>query len=174
MTVNQQEAQTIRFLSEKFKLPVLFVKALVGLSQPARSALLVFLNQQKTVLQGKTAKLAFTKQRAEYMRQKQLEIYNVVAGQLDLVKSLFSTLNLGPEFNDDPEIQNLINFILSTAQVKGITISGFKDVDNIANAVNYGMLQAAKAVDFSTEAIDIINDKINYADRIIEVLSAIG
>ena len=174
MAIDIKDNQAIQNIATKYKVSVLFVRALIALSGPTQQALRMYLEQQKQILKGNLGKLDFTKQRADTMRAQILEQYGQVGNQLSVINSLLNSLSFGPEFDSDPEVQNLVNTLLSTVQVKGITIAGFHDVDNIVNALNYRAQQAAKAAEYSAQALQAINAKIDYSDKVIQVLGAIS
>lgn len=174
MAIELKDNQAIQDVAAKYKVSVLFVRALVALSGPTQQALRLYLEQQKQILKGSLGKLDFTKQRADTMRAQTLEQYGKIGNQLSVINSLLNSLSFGPEFDTDPEVQNLVNTLLSTVQVKGITIAGFRDVDNIVNALNYRAQQAANAAEYSAQAIQAINAKIDYSDKVIQVLGAIA
>lgn len=152
---------------------VTFVKALAGLSRPARSALRLQLNSLKQSLQADLSTLAF---KARIAKRKQIEInkaFSSASATLSQAKRVLNLLNFGPEFNDEPEIQKLIDTLLSKAKIKGISLGGYKDADNIVNAINFKAQQVARAVDFAEVGVNTINQKINEVDKYLNTLTAI-
>lgn len=150
-----------------------FVKALVGLSSPARSSLRLQLTSLKVDLQAELATFAF---KAQLARKKQVDINNIfsaTSATFSQIKRVLNLLNFGPEFNDEPEIQRLIDSLLSMARVKGVSLGGYRDADNIINALNFKAHQITTSIDFANNVVVTINNKINTVDKYIAVLDAI-
>lgn len=149
------------------------IKALAGLSKPARSALRLQLNSTKRGLQANLSTLAF---RARIAKRKQVEINKTISSAtatLSRIKNILNLLNFGPEFNDDPEVQKLIDTLLSSAKVQGISLGGYRDADNILQATNFKAQQAARAVDFAEIGVRAINAQIDTVDKYLRVLTEI-
>jgi hypothetical protein len=160
-------------ISSTLGVPLLFVKAMVGLSKPARAALRLQLTSIKRGLQSKLSTQAF---KYRIAKRKQVEIlkgFSKAGAALSQVKRILNLLNFGSEYNNDPEIQRLIDMLLSNARVKGISLGGYRDADNIVNALNFKAQQVAKSIDFAESAVNTINKKIDIVDKYIKVLNAI-
>lgn len=152
---------------------VTFVKALVGLSRPARTALRLQLNAVKQSLKGQLSTLAF---KASVSKRKQQEIHKTFAAasaQLSQVKRVLNLLNFGPDFNDDPEVQRLVNTLLSAAKVKGVSLGGYRDADNVLAAIRFKEQQAAKATDYAEIGVKALNAQIDKIDNYLDTLVAI-
>ncbi|KKM13224.1 hypothetical protein LCGC14_1718420 [marine sediment metagenome] len=150
-----------------------FVKALVGLSRPARMALKMQLNRSKRALKAELATYAF---KSKIAARKQVEINKVFSSAsaiLSQQKRVLHLLNIGPEFNDCAEVQKLINSLLSLANVKGISLGGYRDAENILNALNFEAQQIAKSIDFAENVVETVNTQIDSVDKYIKVLDAI-
>lgn len=161
----------MRQIAQAVGVSTTFVKALVGLSRPARSALRLQLNALKTTLKAELSTLAF---KAKIAKRKQSEInkaFSAADAQLSQVKRVLNLLNFGPDFNDEPEIQRLIDSLLSSARVKGISLGGYRDADNVLNAINFKAQQAARAVDFAEVGVATINARIDRIDKYLNVLT---
>lgn len=167
------ELTSLQQIVNKVGLPLTFVKAIAGLSRPVRAALRLQLTGLKTSLQGELATFAF---KSKIMRKKQSIINNLFSAanaELSQIKRVLNLLNFGPEFNDEPEVQKLIDTLMSAARIKGISLGGYKDADNILSALNFKAQQTAKSIDFVDNAVMTINHKINLIDNYIAVLDAI-
>jgi len=163
----------IKQIAESVNVSITFVKALAGLSRPARSALRLQLNSVKQSLKGELSTLAF---KARIAKRKQSEInkvFSAAGAKLSQIKRILNLLNFGPEFNDEPEVQKLIDTLLSNAKIKGISLGGYRDAENILNAINFKVQQAARAVDFTEVGVNVVNTKINEIDKYLDVLTAI-
>lgn len=170
MAYTKEQLDQINSIAAAVGVSTTVVKVLFGLTKPARASLRMQLVVQKHILQGKIASLSFTEAWAKKQRASLLALQNTVSNQLSLVKLVLNQLNVGPDFQDDPEVQKMINTLISTAHVKGVTITGYKDLDNIVENLNYRVAQAIRAADFATERIQVINNEVNFVDRIISVL----
>ena len=150
-----------------------FIRALVGLSRPARIALKMQLNRTKRALKAELSTYAF---KTKIAARKQVEINKVFSSAgaiLSQQKRVLSLLNIGPEFNSCMEVQKLINSLLSLACVKGISLGGYRDAENILNGLNFEAQQIAKSIDFAESVVKTINTQIDSVDRHIKVLNAI-
>jgi len=164
---------SIQQIANTIGLSTTFVKALVGLSKPIRAALRLQLTSLKTDLQAELATAAFKKQLAERKQTDINNIFSATSATFSQIKRVINSLNFGPEFNDEPEIQKLLDTLLSLAQVKGVSLGGYQDTDNIINALNFKAHQIATSIDFANNVVITINSKINTVDKYIAVLDAI-
>jgi len=160
-------------ISSTLGVPLLFVKAIVGLSKPARSALRMQLTGIKRGLQSKLSTQAFKYRIAKRKQVEVLKSFSKAGAALSQVKRVLSLLNFSSEYSNDPEIQKLIDLLLSNAKVKGISLGGYRDADNIVNALNFKVQQSAKSIDFAESAVNTINKKMDTIDKHIKVLDAI-
>lgn len=160
-------------ISNTLGVPLLFVKAIAGLSKPVRAALRLQLTNIKRDLQSKLSTQAFKYKIAERKQVEILKTFSKAGATLSQVKRILSLLNFSSEYNNDPEIQKLIDLLLSNARVKGISLGGYRDADNIVNALNFKAQQIAKSIDFAESAVNTINKKIDTVDKYIKVLNAI-
>lgn len=160
-------------MADEIGISVCFIQALVGLSRPTRMALRAQLNQAKRLLKAELSTYAF---KAKIAARKQVEINKVFSSAgsiLSQQKKVLGTLNIGPEFNSCKEVQKLITSLLSFANVKGISLGGYRDVENILNGLNFEAQQIAKSIDFAESVVKIVNVKIDAIDKYIKVLDAI-
>jgi tetratricopeptide (TPR) repeat protein len=167
------ELTTLGKLAKKTGLSICFIEALIGISKPARSALRLQLNSIKVGLQAQLATLVF---KATLNIKKKISIskyYAMANAGFSQIKSVLNLLNFGPEFDSCPEVQKLINSLLSAAKIKGVDLGGYKDAENILTAINFKIQQYEKAIDFDEKAVKAINKKIDDIDKYIEVLDAI-
>ena len=160
-------------IADNLKISVSFIRALIGLSRPARMALKMQLNLTKRTLQSELSTYAF---KAKIAARKQEEINTIYSGAgaiLSQQKRVLNLLNIGPEFSDDPEVQKLINMLLSLANVKGISLGGYRDAENILNGLKFEAQQIAKSIDFAESVVNTVNTQIDNVDKYIKVLDAI-
>lgn len=160
-------------IANTLNIPLLFVKAIVGLSKPARGALRLQLTRIKRDLQSKLSTYEFTRRIAERKQVDILKIFSKANAGLSQVKRILNLLNFSSEYANDPEVQKLIDLLLSSAQVKGIALGGYRDADNIVNALNFKAQQVVKSINFAQNAVNVINRKIDTIDKYIKVLNAI-
>ncbi len=163
----------IKQIADAVGISTTFVKALIGLSKPARSALRLQLNSLKQSLKGDLSTFAFKTRIAKRKQTEINKVFSTTNAKLSQIKRILNLLNFGPDFNDDPEIQKLIETLLSNAKVKGISLGGYRDVDNILNAINFKVQQAARAVDFVEMGVTAINTRIDKIDKYLNVLTEI-
>jgi len=149
------------------------VKMLMGLSGPARHALRIYLINIKRELQATLATYSFKNRIAARKHQEILKVYAKTGATLSQAKRVLNLLNIGPEFQDEPCIQKLINTLTVGGKVKGLSLSGYQDVNNLVNALNIGAHQAARAVDFGENVVKTVNYKIDIVDKYIAVLKAV-
>lgn len=160
-------------IASTLSVPLLFVKAMVGLSKPSRSALRLQLTSIKRDLQSKLSTYVFKHRIAKRKQVDILKTFSKANAGLSQVKRILNLLNFSSEYANDPEIQKLIDLLLSSAKVKGITLGGYRDADNIVNALNFKAQQIAKSIDFAESVVNTINKKIDTVDKYIKVLNAI-
>ena len=170
MPYTPAQIKQVEDLSQALGVSSTLVKALLGLSKPARAMLRKQLTVQKGILQGKIAQLSFTRSAVQKQRKKLLQIQSAVTSQLSLVKQTMSQLNWGPEFDDEPEIQRIINILVKGAGFKGDSITGYKDIDKIVEDVNYRFAQTIQSEDFATQGINRINQELEFINQIIGIL----
>ena len=160
-------------ISKSLGISTTFVKAVLGLSKPVRAALRMQLTSLKTSLQAEVATHAF---KARVCKRKQSDInklYSAAGAILSQSKRVLNSLNFGPDFSNEPEVQKLISLLLSSARVKGISLGGYRDADNIVNALNFQAQQIKKSVDFGEKVVQAVNAKIDLVDKYIGVLDAV-
>jgi len=160
-------------ITDEIGVSTCFVRSLVGLSRPARITLKMQLNNAKRALKAELATYAF---KTKIVSRKQAEINKVFSGAgaiLSKQKEVLSLLNIGPEFNDCKEVQNLLNILLALATVKGISLGGYRDAENMLNGLNFEAQQIAKSIDFAENVVKTINTRIDSVDKYIKVLDAI-
>jgi len=160
-------------ISNRIGVSTCFIKALIGLSRPARMALKMHLNRTKRSLKVESATYAFKYKIAE---RKQVEInrlFSKAGAILGQSKKVLNLLNIGPEFKDCKEVEKLIGALLSHARVKGISLGGYRDAENLVNGLNFKAQQIAKSVDFAEKIVKTVNARIDTVDKYIKVLNAI-
>jgi len=163
----------IKQIADAIGISTTFVKALIGLSKPARNALRLQLNSLKRSLKGELSTFAF---KTRIAKRKQIEINKVFSAanaKLSQAKRILNLLNFGPDFNNDPQVQKLIEIILSNAKIKGISLGGYRDIDNILNAINFKAQQIARTIDFVETGAAAINARIDLIDKYLNVLTEI-
>lgn len=161
-------------VSNEIGLSVCFIRALAGVSRPARMALRMQLNRAKRGLKAELATQIF---KAKIASRKQVEINKIFSSAsaiLSQQKGVLNLLNIGPEFNNCAEVQKLISSLLANANVKGVSLGGYRDAENIVNALNFKAQQIAKSIDFAENAVKVIDTKIDTIDKYIKVLDAIN
>ena len=160
-------------ISDEIKVSICFIKALVGLSRPARIALKMQLIRAKRALKAELATYAFKIKIASRKQAEINKIYSSAGSIFSQQKRVLGLLNIGPEFNNCDEVQKLINSLLSLARVKGISLGGYKDAENILNGLNFEAQQIAKSIDFAENVVKTVNTQIDSVDKYIKVLDAI-
>jgi len=163
----------LRKMSDEIGVSTCFIKALVGLSRPARMALRMQLNRTKRTLIAQLATYAYKKRIASRKQAEILKVFSSAGAILSQQKRVLNLLNIGPEFADCVEVAKLLKTLLSLAGVKGISLGGYRDAENIVNGLNFEAQQSAKSVDFADKAVTTIEDKIDSVDQYIKVLDAI-
>lgn len=160
-------------MADTIGISICFIKALVGLSSPARAALRMQLTRAKRALKAELSTYAF---KAKIAARKQVEInkvYSEAGAILSQQKRVLNLLNIGPEFNSCLEVQKLITGLLSLVNVKGISLGGYRDAENILNGLNFEVQQIAKSIDFAESAVKTVNAQIDSVDKYIKVLDTI-
>jgi len=163
----------IKEIAEDVNICVPIVKVLVGLSAPARSALRLQLSNMKRDLKAKVATFSFKHRIASRKYQEILKVYAAAGATLSRAKRTLNILNIGPEFKDEPCIQRLLDTLTTGGKVKGFSVGGYRDAENVANTLNFEAQQIARAVDFNESLVKTINGKIDTIDKYIKVLDAI-
>jgi len=161
-------------IADEVGISLCVVKALAGITQGARMSLMMQLNSTKRLMKAELATHAF---KLKISSRKQVEInklYSSAGAILSQQKRVFNLLNIGPEFNSCVEVQNLINSLLNFAKIKGISLGGYRDIENIVNGLNFEAQQIMKSKDFAENAVDTINKKIDETDKYIKVLTALN
>lgn len=160
-------------ISDTLGISLLFVKAMVGLSKPVRAALRLQLTGLKRKLQSELSIQAFKYRIAKRKQVEILKVFSSAGASLSQIKRILNLLNFSSEYNNDPEVQRLIDMLLSNARVKGISLGGYRDADNVVNALNFKAQQVAKSIDFAESVVNTANKKIDTVDKYIKVLNAI-
>lgn len=160
-------------LSNEIGVSTCLIKAAVSLSRPARMALQMQLARIKNTLKAEASTYVFKRKIAARKYAEIDKIFQIRNIALDQSKKVLDILNFGAEFGDCTQTQDLLNTLLSHVQVKGISLGGHKNSENIANALNFKAQQIAKSVDFAEYAEKIIDAKIDTVNKYIRVLSAI-
>ena len=160
-------------MADKIGISTCFIKALVGLSRPARMALKMQLNRAKRALKATLSTYAFKYKIAARKQAEINKVFSSAGAILSQQKRVLSLLNIGPEFNNCIEVQKLIESLLSLASVKGISLGGYRDAENILNGLNFEAQQIAKSIDFAENAVKTVNKQIDSVDKYIKALDAI-
>lgn len=160
-------------ISDTLGISLLFVKALVGISKPARAALRLQLTGIKRSLQAELSTQAFKHRIAERKQIEILKKFSAANASFSQIKRILNLLNFGSEYNNDSKIQQLIDTLLFNIKVKGISLKGYRDSENIVNALNFKAQQVAKSINFTENAVRAANKKIDAVDNYIKVLDAI-
>lgn len=163
----------LRKMSDEIGISTCFITALVGLSRPARMALKMQLNRTKRALMSQLATYAYKKRIASRKHGEINKVFSSAGAILSQQKRVLNLLNIGPEFADCVEVRKLFKTLLSLAGVKGVSLGGYRDAENIVNGLNFTAQQAAKSVDFADKAVTTIENKIDSVDQYIKVLDAI-
>jgi len=150
------------------------VRALAGLSEPIRSNLRKLLVTIKIQLQGKITAAGF---KNKILKRKQLDVISNAQGQaqaeLSKIKRMLGNLNIGPDFTDNAGLQTIINLLLSNVKIKGLSIGGYHDADNILNSINFQINQLEKAANLTEITSRAMNKKIDEVNKFIEVIDAL-
>jgi len=160
-------------ISNRIGVSTCFIKALIGLSRPVRMTLKMQLNRTKRSLKAKLATYTF---KYKIAKRKQVEItklFSKAGAILSQSKNVLNLLNIGPEFKECKEVEKLIGTLLSHARVKGISLGGYRDAENLVNGLNFKAQQIAKSVDFAEKIVKTVDAQIDTVDKYIKVLDAI-
>jgi len=158
-------------LHEKTGFSNCFITTLLALSYPARSALKLFLQQQRSLLELKVNKLCFQILRNNMLSQKFNDLFTIVSQKLNSVKNILNVTHFGAVAANCPEIQRLMQSMIKGAGVPELKIEGFSDVENILSEINYRLQSANAALDLTTRARDQLNAELLQIDRWIELLN---
>ena len=149
------------------------VRAFIGLSKPVRASIRLSLLKIKQDLQGKLATAGF---RAKLIKRKSTEIdktQGAIQAQLSQVKRTLSVLQVGPDFRDNAAFRELTGLLLSNVKIKGVSLGGFRDLDNALNVVDFNARQLVRAVNLAELTTTAINAKVNEVDKFIQLLDAV-
>lgn len=158
-------------LHRKTGFSVCFLTALLALSFPARSALKLFLQQQRSLLELKVNKLAFQIQRNNNLSQKFNDLFSSVSNKLGAVKNIINVTHFGDVVNNCPQLQELLQSMIKGAGVSGLRIEGFEDVDDILSEIHYRLQSANSALNLSTRAQKQLTARLALLDKWIELLN---
>ncbi len=167
------EVTKLSQISDTLGISALFVKAFVGLSRPSRAALRLQLTGIKRNLKAELSTQEFKHRIAKRKQVEILKKFSAANALLSRIKGVLHLLNFGSEYDNDPEIQRLIDILLSNVKVKGISLKGYRDSENIVIALNFKAQQVAKSIDFAESVVFAANAKIDTVDKYIKVLDAI-
>ncbi|MEA3340699.1 MAG: hypothetical protein U9R15_12085, partial [Chloroflexota bacterium] len=168
------EITKLKQISGDSGISLLAIKAIIGISKPARAALRLHLTRIKRSLQAELSTYAFKHKIAERKQIEILKTFSSAGASFSQVKRILNTLNFSSEHSNAPEIQQLIDIILSNAKVKGVTLKGYRDSENIMNALNFKAHQAVKLLNFAEGVARTVNKKIDAIDNYIKVLDAVN
>lgn len=149
------------------------IRAFIGLSKPVRAGLRLSLLKIKQDLKGKVSTAGFRKR---LIKRKQVEIDRAVGAiqsKLSLTKRALSVLQIGPDFRENAAFTALFDILLANVKVKGVTIGGYRDLDNAVNVANFNARQLLRAANLSELVVLSINSKIDEVDKYIQLLDAI-
>jgi hypothetical protein len=158
-------------LSKKTGFSKCLITGLLALSQPVRTSLKVFLQQQRFLLELKVNKLAFQIQRNNMLSNKFNDLFVSMSQKLNSVKNILNVTHFGTVVNNCPELQRLMKSIIKGAGVSGLKIEGFDDVENILSEINYRLQSANAALDLTTRARDQLNAELELIDRWVNLLN---
>jgi hypothetical protein len=147
------------------------ITALLALSQPSRTSLKVFLQQQRSLLTLKMNKLTFQIQRNNMLSTAFNNLFTVASQKLNSVKNILNVVHFGAVANNCTELQRLMQSIIKGAGVSGLKLEGFDDVENILSEINYRLQSANAALDLTTRARDQLNAELELIDRWIDLLN---
>jgi len=167
------QLEKINSLSRSTGLSTSVVRAVIGLSKPVRASVRMSLLQTKQDLQGRLLTVAFKANLVNRKKEETFKVYGQVQAKSSQVKHTLSMLQIGPDFYDNDAFKDLMGLLLGNTKVKGISLGGYRDMDNILNTVNFNAQQILKAADIAGLAVDVINNKIDEIDRYIDILDAV-
>lgn len=164
----------VNLVADSKGVDTLIVRAIVGLSKPVRSSIRAALLLAKVQLQGKITALGF---RNKILKRKQTDAIAASQGraqaELSKIKRTLGSLNIGPNFTDNEGLQTIIGLLLSNVKVKGISIGGYKDMDNLLITANFNIRQLERAANLTEITARAMNSKIDEIGKIIEVIDAL-
>ena len=158
-------------LHQKTGFSVCLITALLVLSYPVRTALKLFLQQQRSLLELKVNKLAFQVQRNNMLSEKFNDLFVAVSNKLGAVKNIINVTHFGDVVNNCPELQNLLQSMIKGAGVSGLRIEGFSDVEDILSEIHYRLNSANAALNLSTRAQKQLTARLALLDKWIELLN---
>lgn len=158
-------------LHKKTGFSVCFLTALLALSYPARSALKLFLQQQRSLLELKVNKLSFQIQRNNNLSSKFNDLFVAVGNKLGAVKNIINVTHFGDIVQNCPELQTLLQSMIKGAGVSGLRIEGFEDVEDILSEIHYRLNSANAALNISTRAQKQLNARLALIDKWLELLN---
>jgi len=158
-------------LHKKTGFSVCFITAILALSYPARSALKVFLQQQRSLLELKVNKLAFQIQRNNMLSEKFNNLFVAVSNKLGAVKNIINVTHFGDTVENCPELQELLRSIIKGAGVSGLKIEGFDDIDDLLSEIHYRLNSANAALNLSTRAQQQLTARLALLDKWLELLN---
>lgn len=158
-------------LSKKTGFSKCLITGLLALSQPARTSLKTFLQQQRSLLTLKVNKLAFQIQRNNMLSNKFNDLFVTVSQKLNSVKNILNVVHFGDVANNCVELQRLLKSIISGAGVSELKIEGFSDVENILSEINYRLQSANAALDLTTRVQKQLNAELALIDRWVDLLN---
>ena len=165
----------VNLIADAKGVDTLIVRALAGLSKPVRAGILAQLRLIKVELKGKITTLGF---RNKILKRKQTDAIAITQGkaqaELSKIKRILGSLNIGPDFLDNEGLQTVIGLLLSNVKVKGLSIGGYKDMDNVLITANFNIRQLERAANLTEIAAKAMNSKIDEIGKIIEVIDALG
>lgn len=164
---------SVNDIAELSAVDTAIVRAIIGLSKPVRASIKLTLINIKQTLQGKLLTAGF---RASLIKRRKNEIAKIqgaVQTELSQVKRVLSILGVGPDFQENAAFRELTNLLLSNVKIKGVTIGGYRDVDNALNVVYFNAQQLVRAANFAELTEIAINKRIDTIDQYINVLDAV-
>jgi hypothetical protein len=167
------QLEKINDLSRSTGLSTSVVRAIIGLSKPVRASVRMTLLQTKQNLQGRLSTVAFKANLVNRKKEETFKLYGQVQEKSSQVKRVLSMLQIGPDFYDNTAFKDLIGLLLGNVKVPGVTLGGYRDMDNILDSLNFNAQQILKAADIAQLTVSVINDKIDEIDRYIDILDAV-
>lgn len=149
------------------------VRAFIGLSKPVRASIRLSLIQIKQGLQGKLSTAGLKLSLIKRKRTEIDRIQGAIQTKLSQVKRVLSVLQVGPDFRENAAFQELTNLLLANVKVKGVSIGGYRDLDNALNVVDFNARQVLKAVNLAELTAIALNAKIDEVDKYIQLLDAV-
>jgi hypothetical protein len=149
------------------------VRAFIGLSKPVRASIRLSLVQIKQTLQGKLSTAGL---KLSIIKRKRTEIDRVQGAlqtKLSLTKRALSVLQVGPDFRENAAFQEIMSLLLSNVKVKGVSIGGYRDLDNAINVADFNARQVLRAVNLAELTSIALNAKVDEVDKYIQLLDAV-